>query len=243
MEHLPTPPTAELQRRLKRLTSSRLAAHLAVGHRSARELERLIGLPSGTIAVIHNGVNADGTVARQRQPGQRATVGAIGRLSVQKGFDVLLRALAHLPEVDAVIAGDGPEHENLERLRDELGLRERVRLIGPTVGPSAVLGSIDAYVLPSRFEALPLVVLEAMHAGLPVVASDVGSVAEAVIDGDTGLLVPSDDVGALVGALTRILEPEVGQRMGARGRELARAHFTRTRMANDHADIYRNLCK
>ena len=243
VEHLPTPPTAELQRRLKRLTSSRLAAHLAVGHRSARELERLIGLPSGTIAVIHNGVNADGTVARQRQPGQRATVGAIGRLSVQKGFDVLLRALAHLPEVDAVIAGDGPEHENLERLRDELGLRERVRLIGPTVGPSAVLGSIDAYVLPSRFEALPLVVLEAMHAGLPVVASDVGSVAEAVIDGDTGLLVPSDDVGALVGALTRILEPEVGQRMGARGRELARAHFTRTRMANDHADIYRNLCK
>ncbi len=138
VEHLPTSPTAELQRRLKRLTSSRLDAHVAVGHRSARELETLIGLPPETIAVIHNGVHADGTVARRREPGQQPTVGAMGRLSAQKGFDVLLRALAQLPDVDAVIAGDGPEQEPLERLRDELGLRERVRLIGPTKGPSAV---------------------------------------------------------------------------------------------------------
>ncbi len=82
-----------------------------------------------------------------------------------------------------------------------------------------------------------------MFAGLPVVASDVGSVAEAVIDGDTGLLVPPDDVGALVRALKRVIVPEVGQRMGARGRDLARARFTRTRMVNEYAHMYSALCR
>ena len=243
LEHLPTPTTASLQRRLERLTSGRLDAHLAVGHRSARELERLIGLRPGAITVIQNGVRADGMVVRRRESTERATVGAIGRLTPQKGFDVLLHALADLPEVAAVIAGDGPERLHLARLHDDLGLGDRVRLIGSIEGPAEVLRSIDAFVLPSRFEALPLVVLEAMHAGIPVVASDVGSVAEAVVDGETGVLVPAGDVGALVNAIRRVLDPEVGQRMGARGRELARAVFTRKRMANEYELVYRKLCE
>jgi glycosyltransferase involved in cell wall biosynthesis len=242
VEHLPTPPTASLQRRLKRLTSAYLDAHVAVGHRSAAELERLIGLRPGAIEVIQNGVLVDGAVVRRDESTERSTIGAIGRLTPQKGFDVLLHALVELPEVAAVIAGEGPERLRLERLRDALGLGDRVRLIGSTEGPAAVLRSIDALVLPSRFEALPLVVLEAMHAGIPVVASDVGSVAEAVIDGVTGVLVPPDDPGALASAIRQALDPEVGRRMGARGRELARTRFTRERMANEYQLVYRKLC-
>jgi glycosyltransferase involved in cell wall biosynthesis len=241
LEHLPTPPTAALQRRLKHLTSRRLDAHIAVGHRSARELEGLIGLPTGTIQVIHNGVQGGEPTPRRPVPTGRSVIGALGRLTPQKGFDVLLHALVDLPEVHAVILGEGPDRRRLEQIRDELGLGDRVQLPGSTEDPSEVLNSIDALVLSSRFEALPLVVLEAMHAGLPVVATDVGSVAEAVIDGVTGLLVPPDDPRALAGAIAQVLDPNIGQAMGRRAGELARTQFTRERMAREYQLVYGKL--
>jgi glycosyltransferase involved in cell wall biosynthesis len=231
-----------LQRRLKRFTSSRLDAHIAVGDRSARELERLIGLRAGAIHTIHNGVLAGDGASDTRAASMRPMVGALGRLTPQKGFDVLLRALVALPDVDALIVGEGPERPNLERLIDELGLGGRVRLPGSTEDPASLLRSIDALVLPSRFEALPLAVLEAMHAGLPVVASDVGSVAEAVVDGETGLLVPAGDEAALAVAVRRVLDPAVGRRMGAEGRRVAVARFTRERMVRDYELLYSGLC-
>lgn len=240
LEHLPTPPTAPLQRRLKRLASSRLDAHIAVGNRSARELERLIGLRRGALLTIYNGVRAVDVPSGARVT-SRPRVGALGRLTRQKGFDVLLAALVDVPEVDALIAGEGPERPHLERLLNELDLGDRVRLPGSVDHPDALLGSIDALVLPSRSEALPLVVLEAMHAGLPVVASDVGSVAEAVIDGVTGLLVPPEDEPALAAAIRRVLDPAVGRRMGEEGRKVARARFTLERMVREYELVYARL--
>ncbi|MGZ4385557.1 MAG: glycosyltransferase, partial [Gaiellaceae bacterium] len=153
----------------------------------------------------------------------------------------LLRALAELPDVRAVIAGDGPERERLERLADELGVADRVELPGWVDDPRSILRSSSALVLPSRFEALPLVVLEAMQAGLPVVASDVGSVCEAVIDGETGLLVPPDDVAALVGAIRSILDPARAATMGERGRSVAARRFTVRRMVREYELLYRRL--
>jgi glycosyltransferase involved in cell wall biosynthesis len=248
LEHLPTQPTAQLQRRLKRMTSRRLDAHVAVGNQSARELERLIGLREGAVRTIHNGVRAEASespqaLARLTAAGHgRRIVAGLGRLTPQKGFDILFAALVQLPHLEALIVGEGPERQRLERLRDELGLGERVRLPGATDDPAALLQEIDALVLPSRSEALPLVVLEAMHAGLPVVASDVGSVAEAVLDGVTGLLVPAEDPAALAVAISHVLDPEVGARMGAEGRMLAAARFTCERMVRDYELLYDELC-
>jgi glycosyltransferase involved in cell wall biosynthesis len=239
-ENLPTPPTSELQRRLKRLASRRLHAHVAPGLASARELERTIGLRSCSVRTIPYGIRwQDGRPAAREFAGP--TVVALGRLTRQKGFDVLLRALARLDDASAVIVGDGPEATALERLRAELGLDGRVRFAGWVDDPAALVRSADALVLPSRYEALPLAILEAMHAGLPVVATDVGSIREEVRAGETGLLVPAEDPVALASAIDDVLDPAIGRAMGARAKDVASQQFTSERMARDFELLYRML--
>ncbi len=204
VEHLPVSPSGWFQRRLKRATSRRLTAHVSVGTRSARALESMIGLEPESIRTIHNGIaEVDSEPIPRPAPGP--LIVAVGRLSRQKGFDVLFHALAELPGVSLLLVGDGPRRHDLERMRDELGLGERVRMIGWVDDARPYLKSADVLALPSRWESFPLVILEAMFAGLPVVATSVGSVDEAVVDGETGLVIPPDDVGALIDALRRLL--------------------------------------
>lgn len=236
VEHAVVPASAELQRRLKRLTTARLAAHVAVGHRAARNVEHVVGLRPGAVRTIHNGVRSREPAPRRGR--ERATVCAIGRLSAEKGYDVLLHALAGMPDVGAVLVGEGPERSALERLRAELGLEQRVRMPGWSAEPADALNECDALVLPSRWESFPLVVLEAMHAGLPVVASDVGSVAEAVVDGETGLLVRPGEVEPLRDAIRRVGDRDVAARMGEAGRARARELFTTERMAAQYEELY-----
>jgi glycosyltransferase involved in cell wall biosynthesis/O-antigen/teichoic acid export membrane protein len=240
VEHLPTPPTATLQRVLKRLTSRRLDAHVAVGDRTARELEALIGLPDASIRTIHNGVHWDEPVSAVR-PFAGRTIAAIGRLEEQKRFDLVLRALTSLADVSAVVVGDGPERKSLELLCDELGVRDRVLFLGWVDDPTYILGGVDALVLSSDNEAFPLVILEAMHAGLPVVATDVGSVREVVVSGETGLIVPPNDVNALADAIREVLDPDVAHRLGEHARAIARRSFTAEEMARDYELLYRRL--
>jgi len=241
VEHLPTPPAASAQRALKNVASRRLHAHVAVGARTARELERMIGLPAGSIETIHNGV--DRRPVRPPRASAGRTVAVVGRLTEQKGVDVLLRALVEIPGVDAVVVGDGPEREALGRLREALSLGDRVTFVGWLEDPGVVLDTVDALVVPSRYEALPLVVLEAMFAGLPVVASDVGSVSEAVVAGETGLLVPPDDPAALAAALRNVLDPVTGRAMGSKGQELAETSFTADRMVHEYEALYARLTR
>jgi glycosyltransferase involved in cell wall biosynthesis len=240
VEHLPTPPTATLQRVLKRLTSRRLDAHVAVGDRTARELEAMIGLPDTSIRTIHNGVHWDEPASPVR-PFAGRTIAAVGRLDEQKRFDLVLRALAGLADVSVVVVGDGPERKSLERLCDQLGLLDRVCFLGWVDDPAHVLGGVDALVLSSGYEAFPLVILEAMHAGLPVVATDVGSVREAVVSSETGIIVPPNDVNALTDAIREVLDPAVAHRLGERARAIARRSFTAEEMARDYEFLYRRL--
>jgi glycosyltransferase involved in cell wall biosynthesis len=239
VEQLPSPASSEGQRRIKRGASRRLAAHVAVGERSAREVERLAGLPAGSVRVIHNGVpDVAADLARARSAGA-PTVGSMGRLEPQKGFDVLLRALPSLPGTRAVLVGDGGERAALERLAAELGLDGRVAFTGWSEDARAQLASFDVFVLPSRYEGFPLAVVEAMLAGRPVVASDVGSVREAVRDGATGLLVPPNDPGALAAAVGRLLaDPGRAREMGRAGRRLALERYTAGSMARSFECLY-----
>src|SRR5205823_4013374 len=117
-------------------------------------------------------------------------IGAIGRLAPEKGYDLAIHALRDLPEATLVLVGDGSERERLEAIARELGVAERVQFTGWSDEPRRYLPGFDAFVLPSRQEGFPLAVVEAMLAGLPVVAADVGSVSEAVVDEETGYLVP-----------------------------------------------------
>jgi glycosyltransferase involved in cell wall biosynthesis len=163
-------------------------------------------------------------------PHPRAYVLGLGRLEAQKGFDILVEALARLehPAVDLLLAGDGSERSTLETLTATRGITARVRFLGATDRPTtlALLRGAAAVACPSRFEGLPLVCVEALAAGRPLIASAVNGIPEVVRDGETGILVPPEDPVALAAALRRVLgTPEEGVRLAARGRALVEQRY------------------
>jgi glycosyltransferase involved in cell wall biosynthesis len=243
VEHSAIPSPDPWQRTLRRALMRRVSAHVAVGERAARLVEGYVGLPAGAVRTIHNGVpDAPSGAARTLAPAP--VVGTVTRVDRHKGLDVLVEALRELPEAHGVVVGEGPELPALRELARSRGVGERLTMTGFDPDARGVLEGFDVFVLPSLFESFPLSVLEAMLAARPVVASDVGSVAEAVIDGETGLLVPPGDASALVAALRRLLDdPELRRRMGERGRSLARERFTAAGMARDYERLYAEVLR
>lgn len=163
-----------------------------------------------------------------------------GRFAPQKDHRTLLEACARLgPEPWTLdLPGDGPSREAAVGLAARLGLAGRVRL--PGFRPDPGFEDAQVAVLASRWEGLPLTVLEAMRAGLPVVASRVGGLAEAVVDGETGFLVPPGDPEALSVALARLLrDPDLRVRMGRAGRLRYEGHFGHARMVEQTLAVYR----
>jgi glycosyltransferase involved in cell wall biosynthesis len=128
------------------------------------------------------------------------------RLVPWKGVDGLVRAVVRIPGMRATIAGDGPLRAELEALSASLGVGDRVRFLGnvPKEEVDALLARVHCFVLNSTYEGLPHVLLEAMRARIPVIASDVGGTSELVEDGVSGLLIPQRDEDALVAALKRL---------------------------------------
>ncbi|MDP8962201.1 MAG: glycosyltransferase, partial [Actinomycetota bacterium] len=140
-----------------------------------------------------------------------------------------------------LMVGDGEEHDALKRQSVRLGIGDRVHITGWTDDVHHFLAQSDIFVLPSRSEGFPLAIVEAMLAGLPVVASRVGGVPEAVRNGETGLLVPKDDPDRLATALQRLIDdPELRLGMGRRGRDVATS-FTDERMAGSYLELWRQL--
>jgi GalNAc-alpha-(1->4)-GalNAc-alpha-(1->3)-diNAcBac-PP-undecaprenol alpha-1,4-N-acetyl-D-galactosaminyltransferase len=146
---------------------------------------------------------------------------AAGRLAHQKGFDLLIRAFATAtaPQLQLVIAGEGPEGQHLRDLATELGLGARVSFVGRVRNLSALMKAAVAFVLPSRYEGFPNVLLEALVAGVPCVAADgPGATREILADGAYGLLVPAQDCRALAEAIDRIsIDSELRRRYAQAG--------------------------
>jgi glycosyltransferase involved in cell wall biosynthesis len=241
VEQAPIPLKSRRQRYLKRLLSRRAAAHVAVGEHSARAVEEAVGLPMGSVRTIHNGV-PDVPVEPLPRVAEGLVIGSLGRLSAEKGYDLAIRALADVPDATLVLVGDGKERARLEQLAHELGVAGRVRFVGWTDEPRRYLQGFDVFLLASRSEGFPLGIVEAMLAGVPVVATDVGSVSEAVVEGETGYLVPSGDSQALAGRLRDVLaDPELRRRLGEQSRERARERFTAEAMAGSFERLYREI--
>jgi glycosyltransferase involved in cell wall biosynthesis len=241
VEQLPVEPDHGWNRVVKRALVRGVDAHVAVGVRAAREVERQAGLPSGSIRTIESAVR-EFAPARNGDARTRPRIGTTARLDRQKGLDVLLRALPLLPDVELEIVGDGPERERLMALARETGVAERVDFAGWSDSARDRLGHWDVFVLPSRFEGLPLAILDAMLAELPVVATDVGSIGEAVLDGETGLLVPPEDPRALAAAVHRVLaDRELAARLGRDARVLALQRFTARAAARRYEALYAEL--
>ncbi|MEN9595063.1 MAG: hypothetical protein RLY23_1546 [Actinomycetota bacterium] len=251
VEQLVMPLPTRRVRFLKRWSSKTLAAHIAVGRASARDLEEDADLPRGSISTIHNGVpirrNAQEKPPRSKTeqtntPSDRKQLVTLARLDHVKGLDLLQDALVGLPDVCAVVVGEGPERANLEKRSIELGLNERFSLLGWSDDARAILDDADLFVLPSRAEGLPLSICEAMFAELAVVACDVGSVTEVVNHGVTGLVVPAGDAPALRDAIASLLANEpLRSEMGSAGLALATAEFTAEAMARKYEDIYSQI--
>ena len=214
--------------RLKQATSRRLAAHIAVGDRTGRLIEQSSGLPEHSIRTIYHGV-PDVTREPVDRP-EAPTFLTVARHDPVKGVDVLLDAFASVPDpARLVLIGDGAETGALQAQSRALGLDGRVefRDLPWDVRAADQMWAFDALVLPSRLEGFPVTIVEAMLAGLPVVASDVGSVDEAVSPGLTGWIVPPEDPAALGAALREVLaDPDAAAAKGARGRRVAEARFT-----------------
>ena len=166
-----------------------------------------------------------------------ADIVSVGRLVAKKGFDLLIRAFAQLdrPKIRLRIAGDGPEREALVALARAAGVADRVDFLGakPHAEALALIRSGAIFALPCRTsstgdrDGIPVVLMEAMAAGKPVIAGRLETIAELVEDGVSGLLVPPDDVPALTEALRRLVdEPEAGKAMGFAGRKHVAEEFS-----------------
>jgi glycosyltransferase involved in cell wall biosynthesis len=196
-----------------------------------------------TTVVIRNGVDPVPFQARGAHSGRSRLV-TVGRLQAPKDAITLVRALATLRgrPFEAVLVGDGPDRPAVEEEVRRLGLESAVELLGERDDVPELLGTGDIFVLSSHSEGLPLSILEAMAAGLPVVASNVGGVSEVVVDGETGLLVPPSDAQSLAAAIERLLEdPVLRQRLGEAGRIRIAQDFDLAAVQQAHLDLYRRV--
>jgi glycosyltransferase involved in cell wall biosynthesis len=167
------------------------------------------------------------------------------RFVAPKGHSLLFHALAGIEQPwQLTLAGDGPNRAEMEQLSLQLGIRDRVTFTGDTDQVASLLASSDIFVLPSRYESLPLSIIEAMRAGLPVIATNVGGVSELVTDRVTGHLVPHSDVFSMRERLRELItSPENRSRMGHLGRLRYERDFRVEAMAGAVLSLYREHCR
>jgi len=216
------------------------------------------GLPADRVSVVYNGIpierfdrpfspeeRADARREMDLEPGDLAVI-HVARLDHLKDHPTAIRTFRRLadraPEARLVLVGDGPEEPAIRAQIAELGLEARVRLLGLRKDVPRLLAAADIALLTSITEGIPLTLIEAMAAGLPVVSTNVGGVAEVVVDRQTGLLAPSGDDDALAEAVARLgRDPEARRRMGELGRECARSLFSDQRMHEEYQKYYEGM--
>ena len=169
----------------------------------------------------------------------------VARFSNQKDHETLFKALAGVAEpFQMTLVGDGPLFESTRQLAKDLGVASQVEFLGNRRDVPDILAGAQVFVLSSLWEGFPISILEAMRAGLPVVATDVGGVAEAVIDGETGFITPPGDAEALGNTIQHLLsDPILRDSMGEKGRKRYVEHFGRTQMLAKTARVYSNLVR
>jgi glycosyltransferase involved in cell wall biosynthesis len=197
----------------------------------------------GTIQTIHNGVCDVGIRARPEE--SPPSIVMVARFVIQKDQMSLIRALAEVEgEWRLRLIGDGPTYEEVREKVDELGLTNRVEFLGERGDVPQLLADASIFALITHLEGLPLAILEAMRASLPVVASDVGGVRETIDDGRTGYLIPHGDTEALRARLQTLIDDSaLRRRLGEAGRQKYERHFGYSAMIGKTMDIYRAACR
>lgn len=247
-----------LVRQAYRLMLRRCGAVVACSEPVRQSLMRELALNAASsprLVSIPNGVPVPLPSDPERRAAERSRWGvrpdmllvvAAGRLTEQKNFQVLLMAAALLTRqqmrVKVVIAGEGPLRPDLEGLVCSLGLADVVAMPGVVQEMRALMQAADLFVLPSRFEGLPLVLIEAMACGLAVVGTRIRGIADTAVEGESALLVDVDDAMGLASAMKALLcDPERRTALGAAGRRIVEEHYSLERMMADLERLYARL--
>jgi glycosyltransferase involved in cell wall biosynthesis len=245
--------------RSERFVDRRLATwcdRLVGNSHAVVDFYRKLGVPDDRLAMIYSGIGDEEPPAVDPRavraelgfPPEAPLVLFAGRLAEQKRVDDLLKALDLLQHVQAdvrtIIAGDGPLRARLEATAHAYHLDGRVRFLGHRDDVPRLLAAADILVLPSAYEGLPNVVLEAMRYRKPVVATAAPGTTEVVVDGETGILVPIGELILLTRAIRDLVrDPERRRRLGEAGRARAEAHFGADAMVAHFADLYEDLAR
>jgi glycosyltransferase involved in cell wall biosynthesis len=236
-----TVPAARARGRVGRTLLRRVDGIAGVSDYVRDRVSERLGVGAPYVRAIHNGVDlarfAPPPAARVPRVGD-VHVMTVARLCEEKGVDVLVRALADpsLSRARLTVVGDGPELEPLAALSRSLGVADRTSFLGLRSDLQELLRDVDVFAHPAVWEeAFGLTVAEAMAAGCPVVATRTGATPELVADGETGVLVPPGDPGALAAAIARLADdPALRERLGRAGRRRAEARFDVARCADRH---------
>jgi len=234
---------ARVLERIDRLAGRRFDQVVGCSQSVADYLLYRYGYSPARVSYVHNGWSGS-PLPRSDDPARRRVI-CVAHLSAQKNHHLLIDAIARVrtrvPAVSLRLVGDGSARTELETHVERLGLGESVEFLGRVDDVWPLLAQSEVFVLPSVYEPLGIAALEAMAAGLPVVATAVGGLREIVRDGTTGYLVPANDEVALAARLIELLEePQLRNSMGLRGRALAEDHRS-DRMAQGYARVYDRL--
>jgi len=255
MRHWLLKPKRFVYRLLYRLMAGKVDGFIAVSDEVCQSLIRQIGPIQNKVITIPNGVD----VKRYERPGNKAAlcdqlgleansrlVATVGRLTAQKGHRYLIDAattiLSAHPDTYFLFIGDGELKDELQSQVQKAGLSRHVHFLGNRDDVPDLLAAVDLFVLPSLWEGLSIALLEAMAAGKPIVATAVSGTIQVMISGQTGLVVPLGDSGALADAIIQLLSaPAQAQAMGQAAKQHVKVNFSAQKQANEHLALYRHL--
>lgn len=244
----------EVDRRYKhlidRLTSPLVHKYLAVTEAIRKFTLEQVKIPADKIVTIYNGIEENRILHNKphdfKLNREFRNVALIGRFSKQKGHSILIKALQfvvlHEPNIRVYFFGEGPDEVRTKQMVVHKGLNGYVTFMGVVKDIIPYISQMDMIILPSLWEGLPNVLLEAMAAGLPVVASRINGIDEVVVDGKTGILCKPGDPQSLAEALLKLLADRgLAEAMGREGKNRALKNFTINKTVNDTETIYQEL--
>lgn len=240
---------------LNRLLAPVTDAFIAVAETHGRYLVDHEGCPAERVRVVPNGVDTERFHPRWRDPRLAAeiglpqdapTVGIVAALRPEKNHELFLETArlvqCRQPRTHWLVIGDGPRRARLEQMAEAMGLGDRVLFLGSRNDVPRLLSLLDVHLLTSHMEANPVSILEAMASEIPVVATDVGSVHETVLDGQTGYLAPAGDAPGLARRLLRLLEdPSLAAALGRAGREHVLTNWSLARMVDGYTETIEEI--
>jgi glycosyltransferase involved in cell wall biosynthesis len=238
-----------------RLLPDRRDRFIAVGESVRQALIRNEGLPPRRVEIVYNGVDLSAFDHDQSRDDVRHELGVasdtflvvqVARLDTIKDHTTAVRAIAaaveQCPAIRLMIVGDGPERDVIVETIKALGLEKNVTMLGLRHDVSRILSAADAFLLTSLSEGIPVTIIEAMAAGVPVVSTNVGGVPELLEDGVSGLLVPVGDATGVANALTRLeADRDLRERLSRAARERAETCFSEPQMIEAYAALYASM--